>query len=225
MILYILMTAKWSLKTRNLLYAKNANINLHVEVYCGDDVHHVLEAVFKALGIALDEATQVDPSAVAGLRRATHQTIRKVTDDLEGFGFNTAVAALMEYRNTLKGARASCAGTAAWHEAIDALLLMMAPLTPHISEELWARRGRPYSVHQQPWPAYDPALAAEDTFEMAVQVLGKVRARIEVPVGAAEAQVRALALADPNVRQHLGGKDPAKAVYVPGKLLNLVPGR
>jgi leucyl-tRNA synthetase len=175
-------------------------------------------------GSALTEVGQVDSAAPceAELRRATHQTLRRVTEDLEEFGFNTAVAALMEYRNTLKGARQDCAGTDAWDEAIDTMLLMMAPLTPHIAEELWSRRGRPYSIHAQPWPEHDPALAADETFELVVQVRGKVRDKLTVPVGISEEGAIAAALASEAVQRTLGDETPKRLIYVPGKLVNVV---
>ncbi len=102
------------------------------------------------------------------------------------------------------------------------LLLMMAPITPHVAEELWARRGRPYSIHAQAWPAYDAAAAAEDTFEMAVQVRGKVRDRITVPVGIDEATAVRAALASEAVQRVLDGAEPNRVIYVPGRLVNVV---
>jgi leucyl-tRNA synthetase len=163
-----------------------------------------------------------DGPTEAALRRATHQTIRKVTADMAAFGFNTAVAALMEFRNTLKAARDACAGGEAWDEALDAVLLMLAPLAPHIAEELWARRGRPYSIHQQPWPVFDPALAAEETFEMAVQIMGKVRDRVMVPVGVTEDDAMKAALGSLAVQHALQGRTPRRVIYVPGRLVNIV---
>jgi leucyl-tRNA synthetase len=171
---------------------------------------------------AIAASIPADTPAERALRRATHQTLRKVTEDVERFAFNTAIAALMELRNTLKAARKALAGSAAWEESIDTLLLMMAPLTPHLAEELWVGRGRPYSIHDQPWPAFDPALAAAETFEMAVQVRGKVRARMNVPVGISEEQAIAAALANEEVQDALNGGRPQRVIYVPGRLVNIV---
>jgi leucyl-tRNA synthetase len=168
-----------------------------------------------------DGAAAPDGQAARALRRATHQTIAKVGEDLAAFAFHTAVAALMELRNTLKGAR-TLAGTAEWDEAVDALLLMAAPLAPHITEDLWARRGRPYSIHQQPWPAHDPAVSAEETFELAIQVNGKIRDRLVVPVGVTETEAIRRALASEPVEQALDGREPQRVIYVPGRLVNLV---
>jgi leucyl-tRNA synthetase len=95
-------------------------------------------------------------------------------------------------------------------------------VAPHVSEELWTRSGRPYSVHAQAWPAWDPELAREDEITLVVQVNGKVRDRIQTPAGIDEARARELALASPRVRQFTDGKQLAKVVYVPGKLVNVV---
>jgi leucyl-tRNA synthetase len=99
---------------------------------------------------------------------------------------------------------------------------MMAPSCPHIAEELWARRGGDYSVHQQTWPAHDPALMVQDTVEIPVQVNGKVRDRIEIAPDADEATARAAAEALPRWADLLGGKEPFRVIYVPGRLLNVV---
>ncbi len=104
----------------------------------------------------------------------------------------------------------------------EKLLLMLAPSAPHLAEELWARTGRPYSIHQQAWPIYDDELAADEMVTVVVQVNGKLRDRLTVAADASEAEIRELALASERVRASLNGRDPAKAVYVPGKLLNLV---
>ncbi len=157
------------------------------------------------------------------LRRWTHRTIKRVSDDLETFSFNTAIAALMEFTNALAKAKETpVVYTPAWDEAITTLLLLMAPFTPHIAEELWTRTGRPYSIHQQRWPVYDEAAAAAEMITLVVQVNGKVRARIQVPADVTEEQAREAALASEGVRRHLNGKAPKKIVYVPGRLVNIV---
>ena len=156
------------------------------------------------------------------LRRATHQTIKRVGDDLEKFEFNTIVAALMEMTNALYKYRATVSGTPAWDEAINAMLLLMAPVTPHIAEELWQRRGQPYSIHQQAWPQWDPALAAEEMITIVVQINGKVRDRFEVPAGVTEEAAKAKALATEGARRFMDGKAPQKVLYVPGRLVNIV---
>ncbi len=156
------------------------------------------------------------------LRRVTHQTIKKVTSDLEAYEFNTIIAALMTMTNGLYKLREAAEGSPEWNEAVDTLLLLMAPVTPHIAEELWARRGNPYSIHQQRWPAYDAAAAAEELITLVVQINGKVRDRIEVAADIGEAEAKATALASEHVQKHLEGKEPKKIVYVTGKLVSIV---
>jgi leucyl-tRNA synthetase len=159
------------------------------------------------------------------LQRLTHQTIMKIGSDIENFKFNTMVAALMEFTNGLYRARAAgLAGTPAWSEAIDTLVLLSAPVAPHITEELWARLGKPYSVHRQDWPQADAALAAEDEIEVVLQVNGKVRDKLTVPVGLDEAALRDLALNSSRVKQYIGDKTLRKLIVVPGKLVNVVVG-
>lgn len=157
------------------------------------------------------------------LRRTTHRTIKKVGDDLERFAFNTAIAALMEFVNELYRARETAVyGGDAWREAIRALVLLLAPLAPHLSEELWTRTGGDGSVHLQPWPQHDEALTRADEVELAVQVNGKLRDRIRVPVETAEEQIEQAALGSERVRAGIDGKTIAKVVVVPGKLVNIV---
>jgi leucyl-tRNA synthetase len=160
---------------------------------------------------------------IADLRRWTHQTIKRVTDDMEAFAFNTIIAGLMEFTNALQKARQTPVyGTEAWDEAVETLLLLLAPCCPHIAEELWARIGRPYSVHQQSWPEFDPDLAAEEVITLIVQINGKLRARIEVPADITEEAAREAALADVNIQRHLGDEQVRKLIYVPGRLVNIV---
>jgi leucyl-tRNA synthetase len=165
----------------------------------------------------------VDEAQLRGLRRKQHQTIRKVTHDLERFSFNTMIAALMEYTNYLiKAKETSVAGTPAWDEAIETLLLLMAPSFPHISEELWARIDQEYSIHQQAWPTWDDELAAEETITIVVQVNGKVRDRFDAPADIGEEDAKAQALATPGARKFLADKQTLKVIYVPGRLVNIV---
>ncbi len=159
---------------------------------------------------------------VLELRRRTHRTIRKVTEDFERFGFNTALAALMELTNHLYRVRDRLAGSPAWEEAVRSLVLMLAPVAPHLAEELWERLGGAYSVHTQAWPTYDPELARTPEVTLVVQVDGRVRDRVTVPEDLPEAEARALALASERVRQHLNGRVVKDVVYVPGKVVNIV---
>jgi leucyl-tRNA synthetase len=157
------------------------------------------------------------------LRRLTHRTIKKATDDMERFRFNTLISALMEMTNQLYRFRQEGpVHPQAWEEAIDALLLIMAPLAPHITEELWERRGRPYSIHQQAWPSYDPELARLQEITLVVQVNGKVRDKLQVPAEISEEEALRLALESPRVRQHIDQRSIERTIYVPGRLINLV---
>ncbi len=157
------------------------------------------------------------------IRRLVHRTVKKASEDMERFRFNTLIAALMEMTNQLYRFRqAGPVHPQAWEEALDALLLMMAPLAPHITEELWERRGRPYSIHQQAWPTYDPALARPQEITLVVQVNGKVRDKIQVPADISQEEAYRLALESPKVRPHIDHRPIERVVYVPGRLINLV---
>ncbi len=164
-----------------------------------------------------------DESATRALRRKTHQTIRRVTEDMESFSFNTAVAAIMELRNAINdGRKAANVSRAAWDEAVDNLLLLLAPIAPHITEELWAQRGRTYSIHQQPWPQWDADVAKEDTITLIVQVNGRVRDKLEVPADLDDEAVKQIALSSDKTQGWLDGKEPRKVIVVRGKLVNIV---
>ncbi len=154
----------------------------------------------------------------------THHTIRRVTEDMEGFRFNTAIAALMEFANVLQRAKATpIAGSPMWGHALQSLVLLLAPLCPHVAEELWVEHLRqPYSVHVQPWPVFDPQKAAAEKITLVLQVNGRVRDRVEVEAGITEAQAREIALANARVRQYLDGKTVADVIIVPGRLVNVV---
>jgi len=157
------------------------------------------------------------------IERHVHQTIQRVQDSFERFSFNTAVAALMGLRNELRAAlREQRIDAARWLESTRSLVLMMAPIAPHVAEELWSRLGQPYSVHQQAWPELDPTLLVGDQITLAVQVNGKRRDEIQVPADADEATIREAALASSNVRRHLGDSEPRKLIVVPGRLVNLI---
>ncbi len=169
--------------------------------------------------------TNGDAAASQDLVRATHKTIRKVTEDMERFHFNTALASLMEFTNAMSAAWESekiDAGT--WDRAVNSLLLLLAPAAPHVTEELWERRGNAYSIHNQPLPAWDPALAADDEITLVIQVNGRVRDRLTVPADIAEDDAKRLALESPRVQAYTTGKEIRQLVYVPGRLVNVVVG-
>ncbi len=156
------------------------------------------------------------------LRRAMHKIVRRVTDDVEEYKFNTAVSAMMELSNTLAAYRERYGASPAFVEVFEALVRLLAPFAPHIAEEIWARLGHSFSVHRQAWPEYDPALAADEMVTLVVQVNGKVRDRIPVPAGIDDTLARERALQSERVQQHLGSRVPRQVIVVGGRLVNLV---
>ncbi len=166
-----------------------------------------------------------DPKAVRDLTRATHKTIRKVVTDIERFHFNTALAAMMEFSNALGSFwDAKSVDAAAWDSAVDTLLVLLAPIAPHITEELWERRGNAYSIHNQPLPAWNEELAADELITLVVQVNGKVRDKLTVAADISEEDAKKSALDSPRVQAHVDGKQVRQLVYVPGRLVNVVVG-
>jgi leucyl-tRNA synthetase len=151
-------------------------------------------------------------------RRALHHAIKRVTEETEALKYNTGIAALMECLNALE-ARAT-----PHREEIETFLRLLAPYAPIMTEELWERLGNSYSIHQQPWPVYDPALLRTATMTIVVQVDGRVRDRVTLPSEAEASTVAAAARAAPNVARHLAGRAVRDTVYVPGKLINIVTG-
>ena len=169
------------------------------------------------------EPEEESEEANRALQRKTHQVVRKVGEDMQNFSFNTAVAAIMELRNAILAAqRDRNVSMAIWQEAVEKMLLVLAPIAPHITEELWSRRGKPYSIHQQPWPAWDEEIAREEQVTLIVQVNGKVRDRIDVPAETADEALKEAALASANVVRFLDGREPRKVIVVKGKLVNIV---
>ena len=162
--------------------------------------------------------------AARALRRKTHETVRRVTTDIEErFHFNTAIAAAMELVNEMASFRPEDdTGRAVFREAVDMLLRVLGPMVPHMTEELWEALGHTVPLSDTPWPEADPSALQRDEITVVVQVNGKVRGRVAVAPDADESLVREAALADENVRRHLEGKTLVKTVWVPGRLVNLV---
>jgi len=158
------------------------------------------------------------------LRRKVHQTLKRITRDFEQFEFNTIVSSLMELLNDMYKAReAGIAGSPEWNEAQEIYLKMLAPVAPHIAEELWTNYlHEPYSIHQQPWPKIDEEAAKEDMIEIPVQVNGKVRDRVLVSAEADEAEIKSTALASEVVQKYMEGKDPKKVIVAQKRLVNVV---
>ena len=121
-----------------------------------------------------------------------------------------------------KAREAGAVGSKDWYEAQEIYLKMMAPVTPHVAEELWAQLGKPYSIHTQAWPTVDEGATKEDTIEIPVQVNGKVRDRITVAAEATEDEIKSAALASEAVQKFLEGKDPRKVIVANGRLVNIV---
>ena len=140
------------------------------------------------------------------------------------FEFNTIVSRLMELyeRDEPRPGSRAPAGSPAWDEAVDIYLRMLAPVAPHIAEELWQQLGKPYSIHTQPWPEVDEEAAAQEEITLVVQVNGKVRDRITVPADISEDEAKAAALASEGAQKSLEGRAPKQVIYVKGRLVNIV---
>ena len=194
-------------------------------------IEGVSRFMYRAWSVVTDAAkaewVAAEPSAddVRNLERKLHQTIIKVTDDMAGFRFNTAIAAMMELNNALiKAKETAVVGSSVWDEAVQSLILLMAPIFPHISEELWHRLGNDASVHLQNWPQGDAEKAKEDAVTVVVQVNGKVRDKLSVSPGTAKEALEEEALALDNVQKWIDGKQIRKVIVVPNKLVNVVIG-
>jgi len=177
-----------------------------------------LASVWKKL-IGPDGTTRVaDEKPEPALERLLHKTIRRVTRMMDDLRFNTAIAALIELNNAIKGDRVPRA-------IAEPFVLMLSPFAPHLGEELWQRiRGPAWrdSVSLENWPGYDPNLAQDESIEIPVQVRGKLRSRVTVPADADEEQMKAAALADARIQSEIAGREIAKVICVPGRLVNIV---
>ena len=158
------------------------------------------------------------------LRRAVHTAIEAISEDLDGeeLQFNTAVSELMKLSNAMAGSLASATEAVA-QEAVQTLLILLAPFAPHLADELWEQLGGIGSVHQQQWPLLDAAALVRDTVTVVLQVKGKVRGNLEVPANIDKESLEQLALASDVAQKWLEGNPPRRVIVVPGKLVNLVP--
>jgi len=175
---------------------------------------------------AASTEVSLSPEARA-IQRKLHQTIKRVTDDFQGrWHFNTCIAAIMELVNTLYGAEEKIAQglvpASLLTEVQRSLALLLAPFAPYLSHELWEMLGEKGSIFRVAWPEYNAALAKEEEIEIPVQINGKLRARVVVPAGAEDAAVLTAALADDKVKSAIAGKQIAKKIVVPGKLVSIV---
>jgi leucyl-tRNA synthetase len=186
--------------------------------------HRFLSRLWTLVG-EYNEAKQIDLSEdqQKAVRRSVHGMIRKMTEDIEGNRYNTAIAAAMTCVNDLYKLKTQAFGQHdVWHEALAALAACVSPFAPHIGEELWHQLGHSTSVHRDTWPKYDEQYLATDTVTVAVQVNGKLRGTIAAPTGSDEAAAVELTQADAKIAGNLAGKQIVKTIYVPGKLLNFV---
>ncbi|MBP7829552.1 MAG: leucine--tRNA ligase [Kiritimatiellae bacterium] len=186
-----------------------------------EGVHRFLNRVWRLFadeekGTLNAEVVSAEPSREQ--LRALHATIRKVTEDIEGMRFNTAIAAMMEFLNEAQK----------WsprpRAALEPFVLLLAPFAPHLAEEIWSLLGQAGSLAAEPWPVVNEALLVEDVIEIPVQVNGKLRGRVRVPVGAGQEAILAAARTEASVAPHLAGKTVRKEIYVAGRLVNLVVG-
>ncbi|APG26805.1 leucine--tRNA ligase [Syntrophotalea acetylenivorans] len=191
---------------------------------CYRFLNRVWRAVYDNFDLVSDASLQRESSdGGKALRRQTHRTIKKVTEDIDGsFHFNTAISAVMELVNAIYGfdAKEQCPGV--MREALETVVLLLAPFVPHFSEELWSVLGHTGGIEQAGWPTFDPAALVEDEKTIVVQVNGKVRGKVTVPADAAEEAVQAAALAEDNVIRFIEGKTVRKVIVVPGRLVNVV---
>jgi leucyl-tRNA synthetase len=148
---------------------------------------------------------------------ALHKLNKKIDEDMEKTKFNTTVAAFMEFVNLCREKEGEVG-----RDALDRLIIMLSPFAPHIAEELWRESGRKKSVFLEKWPECDEDLIKEETMSIIVQVNGKVRDKIEVPADATEEEVRGVAFSSKKLHNWIGNKEPAKVIYVPGRLINIV---
>jgi leucyl-tRNA synthetase len=178
--------------------------------------------------VAAGEAPALESSALTPaqreLRRAAHKTLAKADDDIgRRRNFNTAIASVMELLNSVSGfSDMSPQGRAVRHEALKLAVLILSPVIPHVCHALWQALGCGTALIDERWPTPDPAALAQDTHAIVVQVNGRLRGHISVPVHADEAAVRAAALADERVQKFVAGKPVRRVIIVPGKLVNVV---
>ncbi|HXQ64667.1 MAG TPA: leucine--tRNA ligase [Steroidobacteraceae bacterium] len=213
-----------------MMFAAPPDLSLDWSDEAAEGMFRFLKRLWKEVYVHVTsgEPVRLDPPALAAaakeLRRLAHQTLAKVTDD---FGrrrtFNTAIAAVMELLNAVHGFdEEGPQARAVVHEALEIAVLTLSPVTPHLAHALWRELGHERAVIDEPWPRPDPAALVQDAIELVVQVNGKLRGRVTVPAAASDGEVRAAALADPQVRRFVGGQSVRKVIVVAGKLVNVV---
>jgi leucyl-tRNA synthetase len=173
----------------------------------------------------MDESLRLTPNA-SHLHRKTHQTIKRVTNDIEReFHFNTAIAGLMELVNEIASFEPAIdEDWASLQFALERTLLLLSPFAPHITEELWEAMGNKPSIFEKKWPDWDEEIAKEERIELVIQVNGKLRSKFLIPVGITDDEIKSLALQEPKINDIISGKPIRKVIVVKGKLVNIVTG-
>ncbi|MGO0123268.1 leucine--tRNA ligase [Desulfothermobacter acidiphilus] len=192
---------------------------------CARFLNRVWRLVHSLVPTLAEEAGGEPGPSAQELRRLTHRTIERVTRDIEEFGLNTAVSAIMELTNGLlryRDKEGKDCDPGALREAVEALVLLLAPFAPYLAEELWEVLGHGESVHRQRWPVYDPELAKAEEVEVVIQINGKVRAKVQLAATVTPEEMEAAARREPRVKEILAGKQVRKVITVPGKLVNFV---
>ena len=184
--------------------------------------YRFLNRIWELLLFPVEGAVEPTAELIETLQRKLHQTIKRATEDVKELAFNTYIASLMEFSNLLAKVKPNLWGTQPWNEAAKTLTLLLAPAAPYIAEEIWSQLGEKYSVHIQRWPEWDPELVVEQQVEIVIQINGKIKERLVIPVDASEDQVKAKAFAVEAISTVVQGKAPRKVIYVPGRLLNIV---
>jgi leucyl-tRNA synthetase len=183
-----------------------------------EGVYRFLNRVWR---LFITEDDKLDPnlriiSITPELQSIYHFTIKKIGDDIEALRFNTAISQMMIFVNEVMKSDGRP------RQLLEPFVLLLSPFAPHIAEELWHRLGHAGTLAYEPWPSYDPAMLRKSEVEIVVQVNGKVRSKITVPVDTPEEILESLALADPDVQRHMEGKKPLRAIVVKNRLVNLV---
>ncbi len=213
-----------------MMFAAPPEMSLEWSDKAVEGANRFLKRLWRAVSehVAQGQTAEIDNDNLSddlqNLRRQTHQTLTKVTDDIgRRHTFNTAIAAVMELMNAIaKLDDSSEQGRAVLQESLELVVLMLSPITPHISHELWQMLGHQEAIVDANWPAVDEAALKQDKIELMVQVNGKLRARIAVPAEADQKAVEEIAFAEENVQRFTEGKEVRKVILVPGRLLNIV---
>ena len=170
-----------------------------------------------------DHVSETETKESQAIEHLRHKTIKRVTEDLSSFRFNTALAAMMECNNVLiKQQHNDVARSAAYRRILEAMIQLLAPFAPHITEELWHQTGHSDSIHRTDWPVFEETMTQDTTFTLVIQVNGKIRERVEVSTDISEAEVRELVVNNEKVTTFIGENTIQKVIYIPGRLVNVV---